>query len=256
VCETPDGAFTKEMTSGKSGGTGQAIRVANAHAINIYNLKYNEHMNKIMAWLDDSEIKLQTKYGVSPKALVDEFLLTFNGINNRIEGDLVRMADRGEVDILVHGTNCQAKMASGIAKGVRETFPEAYAAFMTHRKGDRKLLGTLDVVPVQREGKTVNIVNAFTQLNYGRDADTLYVDYEAVRKAFKQVAATFDTKARIGIPRIGAGLGNGCWVTISNIIAQELRNHNLVLVDLPGNSLEMKTEYQEPERVEAQMGLF
>jgi hypothetical protein len=113
-------------------------------------------------------------------------------------------------------------MASGIAKGVRETFPEAYTAFMKHKKGDRKSLGLIDIVPVQRSGKKITIVNAFTQYNYGRDVDTLYVDYEAVRKSFKAVAQAFDTKVRIGIPRIGAGLGNGCWVTISNIIGELL----------------------------------
>lgn len=257
ACETPDGAYDSTMTSSKTGGTGQAIRVADGHGIKVYNFKNPEHRAKILSWLSDMDIKLKAQYGFDTTELVDAFLASHTGLSQHQEGDLVRMADRGEVDVLVHGVNCQATMNSGIAKGVRETFPEAYAAYMKHKKGDRALLGQLDVVTVERVGKPVHIINAFTQFNYGRDPEALYVDYEAVRKAFKSIASQFDRKTKIGIPRIGAGLGNGCWVTISNIINQEMKHHNLVLVDLPDPALKNELDLPVSEAEEpAQIGLF
>jgi hypothetical protein len=41
VCWTPDGATTK--TTARTGGTGQAIRVANAHGVPVFNLAIDEH---------------------------------------------------------------------------------------------------------------------------------------------------------------------------------------------------------------------
>lgn len=257
VCETPDGAYDSTMTSSKTGGTGQAIRVADAHGIKIYNLKNLEHRAKILDWLEQTDAALKKAYGVDTVEMVDTFLANHIGLSQRVEGDLVKMANRGEVDVLVHGTNC-FHMNSGIAKGVRETFPEAYALHANHRKGDKKLLGTIESVALDRGGKEVHIVNAYTQYNWGRDPEVLYADYEAIRKVFKAVAAKYDTTVRIGIPRIGAGLGNGCWVTISNIIRQEMQHHNLVLVDLPEHELTNEVDVDLPVQQEesAQIGLF
>ncbi len=258
ICETPDGAYDSTMTSSKTGGTGQAIRVADAHGIKVYNFKNPEHKAKILAWLDEVDLKLKALVGLTTSEMVDEYLQKNHGLPHRVEGDLVQLANRGEVDVMIHGVNCQGKMNSGIAKSVRETFPEAYTSYMKHKAGTRSLLGQLDIVDVERAGKSVKIINAFTQFNYGRDADVLYADYEAIRKAFKAIATQFDRKCKIGVPRIGAGLANGCWMTISNIIHQELKHHNVVLVDYPLDNLSLTNEHAEPEiKAEpAQIGLF
>ncbi len=247
VCETPDGAHSASATSSKSGGTGQAIRVADAQGVPIYNLKHKAHYEKITAWIDEADLKIQKSHGVSPKSLVEEYLSSFVGIKKRTTGNLVQMAHKGEVDVLVHGCNLMY-MNSGIAKEIRETFPEAYQSFLRTKKGDKKKLGTIDCVTVERNGKPITIVNAFVQPIWGRDPNILYVDYESVRKCFEAVAKTFDHQKIIGIPRIGTGLGNGCWVTLSNTIQLQMKNHNLLLVDYDGESL--KSEFQEESRIE------
>jgi len=41
-----------------------------------------------------------------------------------VEGDLIKMALGGEFDLIVHGCNCFCTMGAGIAKTIREYFPE------------------------------------------------------------------------------------------------------------------------------------
>lgn len=241
ICETPDGAYTAAMTSSKTGGTGQAIRVSDAYGIKVYNLKNPDHLKRVISWIDDCEEKIYKKFGLKPKELVDDFLSSFKGIKQHQTGNLVEMANRGEIDVLVHGSNC-FHMNSGIAKEIRNTFPEAYQSFLKTPKGDKTKLGKIDCVTVERNGKPVTIVNAFVQYTWGRDPDVLYVDYEKIRSCFEAVSKQFDRNVKIGIPRIGSGLGNGCWVTISNIINQQMGNHNLVLVDLPSRELDLHND--------------
>lgn len=254
MCETPDGAFTASMTNSGTGGTGQAIRIANHYGINVYNMKNLDHLKKVQEWIDYYDEKIQKLHGVSPVAMVDDFMKTFVGLNNRVEGNLVQMANRGEVDILVHGCNC-FHMNSGIAKSIRETFPEAYKAHQSLKQGDKSKLGNYTMATVERAGKPVHIINAYTQYTWGREPDVLYVDYEATRKVFEKIVNDFP-KGRIGIPRIGSGLGNGCWVTVSNIIKTQTKGRDLVLVDLPeGYDLDPEPVYSKQNN-DPQLSMF
>lgn len=54
VCWTPDGAITKGETSKKTGGTGQAIRVASEYNIPVYNLQRPEHRQIVEGWLNET----------------------------------------------------------------------------------------------------------------------------------------------------------------------------------------------------------
>lgn len=254
MCETPDAANTAAMTSGNTGGTGQAIRIADHYGVKVYNTKNPGDLKMVEDWISYYDDKIIKKYGVSPVSLVDNYLRNFIGINNRIEGDLVQMANRGEIDVLVHGCNC-FDMNSGIAKSVREIFPEAFEAHKQLKKGDKSKLGSYTMATVKRAGKDVHVVNAYTQYKWGRDEDELYVDYEKTRKVFEKISVDFPN-SRIGIPRIGAGLGNGCWVTLSNIINVAMKNRDLVLVDLPeGYDLNVKMS-KKNENDNFQIGLF
>jgi O-acetyl-ADP-ribose deacetylase (regulator of RNase III) len=238
ACETPDGAFTTSMTSGKTGGTGQAIRIADHHGIPVYNMKNAEHKLKAELWIAEFDIKIQGRFGVSPIGLVDDFIEKYKGFKKSVEGDLVRESLNGQYDVLIHGCNCMNAMGSGIAKSIKDVFPEAYLADQQTRKGDKSKLGTYTHAKVNRNGNEIIIVNAYTQFKWGRENE-LYADYEAIRKVFKQIALDFPGK-RVGIPRIGAGLSNGCWVTVSNIISTAMKNCDLTLVDLPeGKMLEL-----------------
>lgn len=137
-----------------------------------------------------------------------------------ITGNLTHVTE----GIIVHGCNAKGKMASGVAKDIREVFPSAYEAYMKryHEKG----LKVGDVVWARiASEKPLAVANAITQESYGRDKSIRYVDYDGLRKAFKSIG---DIARKYSLPvyypMIGAGLANGDWGIISKIIEEELHD--------------------------------
>lgn len=155
-----------------------------------------------------------------------------------IHGDIIELMKLGEFDVMVHGCNCQCTMGSGVARAVRATFPKAYEVDLSTKNADGKAkLGhfTLGMHHVGDDpnNKLLFIVNAYTQLYYGREKKQ-YVDYDAVRSAFKGIANQNWVMGRsIAYPMIGAGLGGGDWDVISKIIDEELDglDHTLVMLE-------------------------
>ena len=121
---------------------------------------------------------------------------------------------------VVHGCNAQGVMGSGVARVVRNDFPAAYYEYV--RRYDEVGLKLGEIIPVSvLPGRYV--INAITQEFYG-GPPTRYVDYDAVRTAFKSTKAFAKQWGieSINYPMIGAGLGGGDWAIISNIIDEEL----------------------------------
>lgn len=148
----------------------------------------------------------------------------------KIKGDLIELAINGEFDLIIHGCNCFCTMGAGIAKTIRQKFPEAYKADLKTEKGDKSKLGKISWTKSQignGNGELV-IVNGYTQFDWkgrGRKAD-----YEAIREVFKTVKEVF-SGLRIGYPAIGAGLAGGDWKIISEIIKDELNGENHTFVE-------------------------
>ena len=121
---------------------------------------------------------------------------------------------------VVHGCNAQGVMGSGVARVVRNDFPAAYYEYV--RRHDEVGLKLGEIIPVSvLSGRYV--INAITQEFYG-GPPTRYVDYDAVRTAFRAVrafAAQMNLET-VNYPMIGAGLGGGDWRVISAIIDEEL----------------------------------
>ena len=145
-----------------------------------------------------------------------------------IEGDLIALALEGQFDVIIHGCNCFCTMGAGIARAIQDEFPEAYAADLVTIKGDRNKLGDYSYATVERNNRTITIVNGYTQFHY--PGESALADYDAVARLFKKVKQDFAGK-RIGYPKIGAGLAGGDWERISQIIDQELagEDHSLVV---------------------------
>jgi O-acetyl-ADP-ribose deacetylase (regulator of RNase III) len=143
-----------------------------------------------------------------------------------VRGDLVAMAVLGEFDAIIHGCNCFCTMGAGIARQIAQTFPLALKKDKRTKRGDIAKLGTFSSA-VFANGFT--IYNAYTQFQFGKREQ--YVDYAALEKALKAIAADI-TKldARVGLPKIGAGLGGGNWETIKDIIQEVFSHHTNVTV--------------------------
>lgn len=163
-----------------------------------------------------------------------------------VKGNLLDLAEQGKFDIVIHGANCQNTMNSGIAKEIRERYPKAFMVDQLTQKGDLDKLGHFtqayidDFRLVEVSGGSrrpvhfgFTIINAYTQGYYGYDSKQ-YVDYEAIKQAFRQIKMLYDMNpqapARIGIPKIGSKRGGGDWNVIERII-DDLQFSNLTCVE-------------------------
>lgn len=142
-------------------------------------------------------------------------------------GDLLDLAEQGRFDVIVHGCNCQCTMGAGIAKQIKERFPEAYDADLRTGRSASKL-GSISAAVVQRTWHEFTVVNGYTQVHWRGSG--VKVEYEAIRDVMREVKVRY-AGSRIGYPRIGAGLAGGDWARIAGIIEEELNDEDHALVE-------------------------
>jgi len=117
-------------------------------------------------------------------------------------------------------------MGSGIAGEIRRRLPQMVEADNSTTPGDIRKLGCFTLAPLDYDSQTGNPyfqevigVNLYTQATIGQPGNN--VDYEGLERglyALKIIFEAYDHKPKIGIPKIGAGLGGGDWNRIKAII--------------------------------------
>lgn len=130
-------------------------------------------------------------------------------------------------DYICHQVNCQGRMGSGIARQIRERFPEVYEFY--RKRYDQQvlngwstdtLLGSIDIVPLNDSHR--DIVNMYSQADYGYDGGR-YTSYDAFAYCLHEIKQNVPTGYKIGFPKnIGCGLGGGNWKIISILIEEIL----------------------------------
>jgi O-acetyl-ADP-ribose deacetylase (regulator of RNase III) len=145
-----------------------------------------------------------------------------------VKGDLIQLALAGRFDAIIHGCNCFCTMGAGIAKTIRDCFPEAYQADLQTGMGKKEKLGNYSMARIEKSGNIFTIINGYTQFDF--TGDGLLVDYKAVQQLFARIKNDFSHQ-KIAYPRIGAGLAKGDWKVISCIINKELQGEDHTLVE-------------------------
>ena len=144
---------------------------------------------------------MELKFGLSKTLLVKKVIKMKRAI-----GDLLELARNGEFDIIVHGANCFCTMGSGIAKQIKQQYPEAFEADCETVAGDKSKLGTYSMTAT-RDGFV--IVNAYTQYDFNKPGEHEdKFDYEG----FEIILANLLYEAgdmNFGFPMIGMGLAGG-----------------------------------------------
>lgn len=148
------------------------------------------------------------------------------------EGNILEATE----DIIVHQVNCQGVMGAGLAKQIRDKYPNVYNDYkwlVSQRKDKKSLLGTVQYISVN-DSKTV--VNLFGQDTYGRTAGKVYTDYRAIEDGLKSIydlaTNTFSAyKGKsIALPYgIGCGLAGGDWNVVYKVIDEVFKNHEVTL---------------------------
>lgn len=141
-------------------------------------------------------------------------------------------------DVIVHGCNCFCTMRRGVAPQMARAFHcDSFPMEAPIHKGDINKLGTIDYKSFPLNNRTLQVVNAYTQYHYNWNSKYgIPLDYDALRMCMRKIGMEFQG-ARVGLPKIGAGVAGGDWGIIENIIQDELQNCNITIINYEPNTL-------------------
>lgn len=137
-------------------------------------------------------------------------------------------------DVILHQVNCQGEMNSGIAKQVKEKYPEVYDAYEKlcnyYKDKPSQLLGAAQTVLTQ----IGYIVNVFSQENFGYDGKC-YTDYTALQSVFNKMVFMMPSDYTIAIPYLmGCDRGGGDWDVVYKMIEETFEDHNVLICEYNG----------------------
>jgi len=131
------------------------------------------------------------------------------------------------VDGIIHQANCFHTMGGGIARRIKEKFPQAYEADVKSGSRGSNRLGTFSVAVLP---SNFHIYNVYGQYNYG--AQVRQTSYDALCKGLERVEAHARENGlnSLGLPkRMGCVLGGGSWNIVRAIIGDIFDNSPLEL---------------------------
>lgn len=140
---------------------------------------------------------------------------------HNVKGNLLE----SNCDYICHQVNCQGVMDSGIARQIREKWPEVYDAYKGWYEACsadspdghayRYMMGNYLIVPISMDK---NIINMASQNRCGYDG-LRYTSYDAFELCLQHIKDSIPKKCSIGFPKgIGCGLGGGDWKIVSALI--------------------------------------
>ncbi|WP_180953897.1 DarT1-associated NADAR antitoxin family protein [Bacillus sp. M6-12] len=158
-------------------------------------------------------------------------VLKRGGFVIQVTGDLLKSKEH----IIGHQTNCLGIMGGGIARLIKELYPEIFKPYQdlcfAHKKS-RSLLGECQLVQTNTEGKYV--ANLFGQHEISRtNQETEYDELEKALFKLKEVAK--EKKLSVGLPwQLGSGLGGGDWNEVKSRIEKVFIDYPATIYKLPG----------------------
>ena len=159
-----------------------------------------------------------------------------------IKGDITK----SNCDIICHQVNCQGAMNSGVAKAIREKWPEVYEqyrALCKRQDGSDWLLGVMQPVEIQHIPPRY-VVNLFAQQYYGYDG-TRFTDYEAFYNSLSHLAIELSDAPdkTIAFPyKIGCVRGGANWNIIRTMIEEVFEDRDIYFYYLNEEDLDRKAK--------------
>ena len=149
-----------------------------------------------------------------------------------IKGDITKT----DCDIICHQVNCQGAMNSGVAKAIREKWPEVYEQYedlCVRFAWFKDLLGKMQAIEIDSVNKRY-VVNLYAQLYYGYDG-TRYTDYEAFYNSISHLAIELAAAPdkTIAFPyKIGCVRGGANWNIIRTMIEEVFEDRDIYFYSL------------------------
>lgn len=133
------------------------------------------------------------------------------------DGDLLESG----CDFICHQVNCQGVMGRGIAKSIKDKWPEVYNIYKHHCFCASYLLGTVQICELKNKQ---TIINMFAQNNYGYNGQR-YTSYDAFYNCLCELILYIPEGSRIGFPYgIGCVRGGANWNIIETMIKEVLED--------------------------------
>lgn len=134
-------------------------------------------------------------------------------------------------ELVCHGCNAKGVFNSGVAKAVRNKYPEVYAKYEdAYNKGLIKT-GSIQVVDVSDDFDGKKIVNCITQENYGYDG-AKYTSYDALDTCMQKLRKYCEEHyiKSIAIPwHMCSDRGGGNWEIVTTIICEAFKDSNITI---------------------------
>jgi len=134
---------------------------------------------------------------------------------NYKKGNLMHFTE----DAFGHGCNCMKRMGKGVAKFVKEQYPELYMADQNSPVTENERLGSFTTCKLRNGKIGYNIYSQFDYRKQYGDKD-ININYKALEDGIELVLQDVKEKGlkSLALPKIGAGLAGGDWKIIENII--------------------------------------
>lgn len=147
------------------------------------------------------------------------------------KGDLLEYFRNKEVCCLLHVTNCQGVMGSGIALQIKNQFPEAYDAYKHQEDVDGGLkLGSVSIGMI---GVDQAIFNLNAQHLYGHgDRHLNYEQFYICLERVKNWLNFLQFDGSIGIPsKMGSDRAGGAWSIVKAMVDEVFKDHDVLIVE-------------------------
>jgi len=142
-----------------------------------------------------------------------------------IDGNLLD----SNAEYIIHQVNCKGAMNSGIAKAIREKWPDVFSKYKNYvDKYNNDVLGA--VLPV-KVGENQKVLNLFGQGNYGYDG-IRYTSYDAIDTCLEKVAKKCEEKGikSIALPyHMSCDRGGANWNIIMEMIKQHFEDLDITI---------------------------
>ena len=146
---------------------------------------------------------------------------------NIINGNLLDSKE----DYICHQVNCQGVMGSGVAKAIRDEWPEVFTEYRSYvDMCFGTPLGSVCYAPINNSNQTV--ANMFAQSSYGYDGKR-YTSYDAFCNCLNVMARDIPKSKTIAFPyKIGSDRGGANWNIIYAMICEILGDWDVTIYKL------------------------
>lgn len=173
-----------------------------------------------------------------------------------IKGDITT----SDCDFICHQVNCKGKMNSGVAKAIREKWPQVYDNYKS-KCDERKeaiynttssfefmpdwsetLLGDIQICALYddyfKADKHQHVVNLFAQYTYGYD-NKQYTSYDAFWQCLNNLKQCVSEDATIAFPyKVGCVRGGASWNIIKTMIKEVFKDREIYFYFIDNNILD------------------